>query len=77
MFGLSSRLDGWRAIWPFFVKVLFTLFYINSSNLIENDHNFVFLTVKYQLKNTHAWNILSQVKFQFLLGDHVHTASET
>ena len=46
MFGLSSRLDGWRAIWPFFVKVLFTLLHINSSSLIENDHNYVFLDYK-------------------------------
>ena len=30
----------------FFVKVLFTLLYINSSKLIENDHNFVFFDDK-------------------------------
>ena len=46
MFALSSRLDGWRAIWPLFVKVLFTLLYINSSNLIDNGHNIEFFDCK-------------------------------
>ena len=45
---------------PFYRESVVYIFrYIDSSNLIENDHNFVFLTIKYQLSNT-----LSHVCFE-------------
>ena len=34
------------------MKELFTFLHLSSPNLIENDYNFVFLAIKYQLSNT-------------------------
>ena len=46
------RLRIFKAKSRFIMKVLFTLLYVNLTNLKENDHNFVFLSIKYQLSNT-------------------------
>ena len=79
MCGLSSRLDGWRAIWPFFVKVLFTLLYSNSSNLMENDHNFVFFDCKVSTqqhfeseKLRKHTSLTSPVQYHIFLGSLFH-----
>ena len=43
----------------FIMKVLFTFLHLSSPNLLENNHNFVFLTIKYELSNS-----LSHVCFE-------------
>ena len=51
-------------MWYFNMKVLFmNILLSNSPNLIENDHNFCFLTIKYQLSNTsNATSVLKKCR---------------